>query len=71
MEHVLQNIKNLRIIRSVTQAQMAAELNIGSRQYNNLENGKSIFNLSQINTIAKVLNIEIALLFSIDPIVKL
>lgn len=66
MEHVLQNIKTLRILRNLTQATLAAELNIGTRQYNNLENGKSDFKLSQLSIIAQMLKVRLAVLFSDD-----
>ena len=68
MEHVLENIKTLRILRNITQLQLAAELDITRRQYVNLETGKSSFNLSQIAIIAKVLRVKASLLFSEDMV---
>lgn len=65
-EHVLENIKVLRILRHLTQAQLAAELDISRRQYINLETGKSNFNLGQIAVIAKVLRVKVSILFSED-----
>lgn len=66
MEHVLQNIKTLRILRNLTQASLAAELNICTRQYNNLENGKSYFNLYQLDLIAQVFQVKLEVLFCDD-----
>lgn len=66
MEHVLSNIRTLRILRNLTQAELAAELDIGTRQYNNLETGKSDFKLGQLNVIAKIFKVKLMMLFSDD-----
>ncbi|AEE51742.1 helix-turn-helix domain-containing protein [Haliscomenobacter hydrossis] len=68
MEHVLQNIRLLRNVRNYSKEYLAAELDITPRQYNNLENGKSVLSLKQLEMLAKIFGVHLMLLCSENPL---
>lgn len=71
MKQVLFNIKQLRIVSGLAQAEVAEKLKISLKQYNNLENGKSAMSLPQLLKIAEVLRVDPSLFFCNDIIALL
>lgn len=61
-----ENIKKLREFRGYSQEYMATELNISQKSYSNIESDEGKVNKSQIERIAKILEIDPIYLLTYD-----
>jgi len=61
-----ENIKRLREFRGYSQEYMATELNVSQRTYGNIESDKGKVNKSQIEHIAKILDVDPIYLMTYD-----
>jgi len=60
------NIKRFRELKNLSRDYIAAELDMSVSGYSKIERGEVDLNLSRIKQIAKVLEVDIALLFRFD-----
>jgi transcriptional regulator with XRE-family HTH domain len=63
---ILFNIQRVRIIRGITQIEMAKKLDICEKQYRNLESGKSELTLRRLIEISTILQISLTRLLTED-----
>ena len=64
---IAHNIKIERVIRSLTQAQLAELIGVHEKYIGVIENGKQNITLKTLNKIANSMNIEISKLFEKRP----
>jgi transcriptional regulator with XRE-family HTH domain len=63
---VLKNIRSLRSLRGWSQEVMAEKLGISVHGYSNIERGETDVQLSRLQEIAQVLEVDVADLFTFD-----
>jgi len=63
---VLDRIKFIRSLKGWTQADIAEKLAITTQSYAKIERGETDVNLSRLQQIAKVMDVDLAQLFSLD-----
>ena len=64
MEKIVKKIKQLRIYKGYSQEYIAEKIGISQRAYSKLENCHTRMTISRLNTIAKVLEVEVVDLMS-------
>ncbi len=64
MKQVSQNIRTLRKLKNLKQEMMAVDLKLSPHAYANIEQGKTDIQLSRLEQIAQVLEVEITDLFN-------
>lgn len=68
MDHLYNNIRKLREWNSLTQQNIADELNISQKHYSRIELGQVDISVSMLKKIAEILNIKIQNLFGIEDV---
>jgi transcriptional regulator with XRE-family HTH domain len=68
---IIQNIKNIRLQRNITQEVMAESLSIDVAGYNRIENGKQELKVSQLENIANLLKLRVIDLFTFPEVYEL
>lgn len=67
LEKIPQNIKKYRLLNKMTQADVAAALNLDTQYYAQLERGERNFTVEKIILLCSVLNVEISNIIEITP----
>ncbi len=68
MDHLYNNIRKIREWNSLTQQNIADELNISQKHYSRIELGQVDISVSMLKKIAEILNIKIQNLFGIEDV---
>ncbi|MBP3930674.1 MAG: helix-turn-helix domain-containing protein [Serratia marcescens] len=66
-----QNIKALRVVKGLTQEDLAKFLGISLNSYNNKENGKREFSLIEANSLAELFGYSIEEIFFKNEVFKM
>lgn len=62
----IQNIKNLRIEKGISQKEMAVKLGFGHSNYNKIENGLIELTVSKLYEVANILGVSVSVILGND-----
>ena len=65
---ILENIKRIRIIKAITQSQMAVRLNVSLATYGKMERGEISITLDRFEKISDIFNLKPEIIYTFNSL---